>query len=386
MTPFLARNDAPNGLARVLQRQRATPGETTVGLERVGGSHVLVLRTSAAEGPTPDVATAPISLARRHTFKRCLTMSAHRRLLCCALAVIMPLWLAACATTVFPPQPVADPAQIGILDHGWTASLIMEIPDRGMLRYAYGDWNWYALGQTGPAEASSAMLWPSEAALGRMELPGPFSPTAVSREVRVSIEQALYLIVDARDVRRLVDRLDRIFDENRARSVYNEAPHLVFVPHPEPYSMFHNSNHMVAAWLEQLGCRLDGITLFSNWKLGTERSTNAATEGSASIVDRAVSAARSRGSDAPARGERAERHSLPAAVRAKDRSTASIRDPAELARRHRPSRSGHRDRQRRTRWRRLRPASRYSTDPRRRTRRGRSGWAGSRDRPDWPRR
>ena len=227
-------------------------------------------------------------------------MSADRRGPCCALAITAPLWLAACATTVFPPQRVADPAQIGILDHGRTASLIVEVPDGGMLRYAYGDWNWYALGRTGPAEGSAALLWRSEAALGRMELPGPFSPTAVSREVRVGIEDTLYLTVDARDVRRLVDRLDRIFEENRARSVYNEAHHLVFVPHPEPYSMFHNSNHVVAAWLDQLGCRVEGPALLSSWRRGTNRPTNAATEGSASIVDRAVSAARSRGSDAPA--------------------------------------------------------------------------------------
>jgi hypothetical protein len=147
---------------------------------------------------------------------------------------------------VFPPQRVAAPVQAGILDHGRTASLIVEVPDDGMLRYAYGEWNWYALGQTGPAEGSAALFWPTEAALGRMELPGPFSPTAVSREVRVSVEHAYYLTVDARDVRRLVDHLDRIFSENHARSVYNEAHHLVFVPHPEPYSMFEPHGRGVA--------------------------------------------------------------------------------------------------------------------------------------------
>ena len=194
-------------------------------------------------------------------------MSANRRRPCCALALTTPLWLAACQTTVFPPQRVAAPVQAGILDHGRTASLIVEVPDDGMLRYAYGDWDWYALGQTGPAEGSAALFWPTEAALGRMELPGPFSPTAVSREVRVSVEHAYYLTVDARDVRRLVDQLDRIFSENRARSVYNESHHLVFVPHPEPYSLFHNSNHVVAAWLEQLGCKVEGPALLSSWRL-----------------------------------------------------------------------------------------------------------------------
>ena len=313
-------------------------------------------------------------------------MSAPQRRPCCALAVAAPLCLAACATTVYPPQRVVDPVQAGILDHGMTSSLIVEVPGAGMVRYAYGDWDWYALGRTGPVEGTAAVLWPTEGALGRMELPGPFSPAAVSRQVRVGIEETLYLTVDARDVRRLVQHLDRIFDENRASSVYNESSDLEFVPHPEPYSLSHNSNHMVAAWLEQLGCRIDGSALLSSWRRGTEPPEDAATEGSQSTADRDLSAARPWGSPAPAKRTRAEWLHVTAAVRAQHRSTAFIRGPAPPVRRHRPSRSGHRDRQRRTRWRRLRPASRYSTDPRRRTRRGRSGWAGSRDRPDWPRR
>ena len=55
----------------------------------------------------------------------------------------------------------------------------MQVPD-GMIRYSCGDWDWYALRQTGLLERSAAILWPSQAALGRKQLPGPFSPVAVS--------------------------------------------------------------------------------------------------------------------------------------------------------------------------------------------------------------
>jgi hypothetical protein len=171
---------------------------------------------------------------------------------------------------VFPPQRVADPARIAILDHGHHASLILETPGDGMRRYSYGDWQWYALRQTGPAEAVSALFWPSQAALGRRELSGPFSPTAVERAVRVPIEHALYLMVEEQDVRRLVAGLDRVFAENAHAGVYNEAYDLVFVPHPHPYSMLHNSNQVVGEWLEQLGCRVEGPTLLSIWQLGED--------------------------------------------------------------------------------------------------------------------
>jgi hypothetical protein len=65
----------------------------------------------------------------------------------------------------------------------------------------------------------------------------------------------------------LVDRLDRIYEENYAERVDHAAYDLAFVPCPEPYSLFHNSNQVVAKWLEQLGCRLKGPALFAVWRL-----------------------------------------------------------------------------------------------------------------------
>ena len=163
-----------------------------------------------------------------------MVVSWRRR--CPALAVAAPLWLSGCGATVYPPPDVAAPSQVGVLDHGQHSSLILQIPD-GMVRYSYGDWKWYALRQTGPAEGIAALFWPTQAGLGRKQLPGPFSPMAVSREVRVGIENALYVTVDAREVHQLVDSLERIFDENSAGQVDNAAYDLVFVPHPEPYTI-----------------------------------------------------------------------------------------------------------------------------------------------------
>jgi hypothetical protein len=85
-----------------------------------------------------------------------------------------------------------------------------------------------------------------------------------------AIEHALYVTVDAIEVQLLAGRLDRIYEENHADLVDNAAYDLVFVPHPEPCSMFHNSNQVVAGWLEQLGCRFEGPTLFAIWRLGAD--------------------------------------------------------------------------------------------------------------------
>jgi hypothetical protein len=82
---------------------------------------------------------------------------------CPALAVTAPLWLFGCGATVYPPRHVPAPSQVGVLDHDRHSSLILQIPD-GMVRYFYGDWQWYALRQTGPLEGISALFRPSKAA------------------------------------------------------------------------------------------------------------------------------------------------------------------------------------------------------------------------------
>ena len=82
------------------------------------------------------------------------------------------------------------------------------------------------------------------------------------------IEHALYLTVDAHAVRGLTGRLDRIYATNFAERIDNQAYDLVFVPYPEPYWIFHNSNQVVASWLEELQCRVAGPALFAVWRLG----------------------------------------------------------------------------------------------------------------------
>ena len=44
-----------------------------------------------------------------------------------------------------------------------------------MVRYAYGDWRWFALGQTGVFEGIAALSG-DKSALGRKRLPGPLTP------------------------------------------------------------------------------------------------------------------------------------------------------------------------------------------------------------------
>jgi hypothetical protein len=190
-----------------------------------------------------------------------------------AVALGVVLLAQACTTVVIPPADPAEPRPVFLLDHGRHASLVLPAGDAGMIRYEYGDWRWFALRQTGPFEATGALLWPTRAGLGRRWLPGPPDAPSVQQQVAVVIEDLHVVTVEAVAVARLRAELEALFAAGANRRVVNAAYDLDFVPHPERYSAFHNSNTVVAGWLSRLGCRVRGIALLSRWRVAPPPSS-----------------------------------------------------------------------------------------------------------------
>ena len=136
-----------------------------------------------------------------------------------------------------------------------------------MVRSAYGDWQWYALGNTGYLRAIPTLLLPTQGTLGRQEMPGSISPETVEQQMRVGFEQLHRVQVPRQKVQRLRGQLDQLFEQQRQSQVFNRASDLHFVHHRTRYSYFSNSNHMLAAWLAQLGCTIRGPAYASRWSV-----------------------------------------------------------------------------------------------------------------------
>lgn len=184
------------------------------------------------------------------------------------MLVLAPALFGGCAaTTIEPPAAPEDPVSVFLLDHGRHATLVLPHPE-GIVRYAYGDWAWYAEVKTGPLRAVAALLFPSRGALGRRVMDGPATEAAVRGEVRVGIEHLHRFTVEKRRMEALRSELETLFAAGRAVRLENRGYDLTFVPHPESYWAFRNSNQKVAQWLERLGCRIRGSALWSDWRIG----------------------------------------------------------------------------------------------------------------------
>jgi hypothetical protein len=202
--------------------------------------------------------SSPTGTARAHPVLR-------RSLLIAALVLV-----AGCGTTIVPPADPPQPVNVFILDHGRTPSLVLPAPDGGMTRYAYGDWNWYALRNTGVWDGVRALFWPTPGTLGRQPLEGP--PTAQGLRERLGPEAYAEIVpvtVGRAEVERLRGRLDEAHRAGARRALV-ETLGLQFVPYPQPYTYLGNSNHAVAAWLRDLGCETRGLSLHSRWRVAPE--------------------------------------------------------------------------------------------------------------------
>lgn len=169
-----------------------------------------------------------------------------------------------------------DPVEVVLVTHGRSSSLILP-RNGGATRWAYGDWNYYALGNKGSGDALSAVLWPTRAALGRQLIDAPSAdPDVLVALLGIGIDRLFPIIVSGERVERLEARLQELFDANRTTLLYNPGPRLEFVEHPEAYSLVSNSNGRVAEWLRELGCEVTGAPLLSKWRIEPPEPTDPA--------------------------------------------------------------------------------------------------------------
>lgn len=175
--------------------------------------------------------------------------------------------LSGCTSTLEAPSVDGEVREIYLMDHGRHPSLILPDGRGGAVRYAYGDWRWFAESETGFMAGAAALLWPTRGALGRQRLQAWQSAAALRRQIQEGFVTLYPLQVPAAAVAKLASRLDRLHSARRKQALYNPRFSLTFVPHPQDYWFPSNSNVVTARWLEELGVEVHGTALFSRWKL-----------------------------------------------------------------------------------------------------------------------
>ena len=185
-----------------------------------------------------------------------------------ATLMLLSMFQAGCATTVIPPVRPHDPVTVYLTDYGRHSSIIIPSLKGGYDEWAFGDWEFFALGHTQMWIAIRAMLHSPQATLGRRHID---NAAAVSQE---SLMKALgdcrrLMKFDASRLRAdaLELELDTQFRNASMTPLQSKYSNLSHVKDPQPYWVLHNCNHVTAHWLRRLGCEVCGPAIYSNFKL-----------------------------------------------------------------------------------------------------------------------
>ncbi len=189
-----------------------------------------------------------------------------------ALVLVLLVFPTGCTTTVVAPAKVQRPVTVYLLDHGITPSLVLPAKGDRMVRYMYGDWEWYARGNQNAWRGFLALFVPTQGALGRDEFPAVKSADALRDALAVGFDEVFEIEVERERAVALSRDIESQFNSAADTSILNEGNRARFAHHPQSYIYFANSNHMVAAWLRELGCETRGPAFYSSWKVKPART------------------------------------------------------------------------------------------------------------------
>jgi hypothetical protein len=185
----------------------------------------------------------------------------------CFVAFWILLTATGCSGTIHPPENPAQPVTAYVADYGRHSSIVLPAKDGGYVEWAFGDWNWYALGNTKMSNAVEALVCSPQATLGRRQLSPPASDDALKQTLEA--DHVLRFDVAADRAQQLQDALDQRFAEHAATKRYSDYAKLDCVKDPEHYWGMHNCNHVTMRWLKALGCRVDGMGILSHFTLAS---------------------------------------------------------------------------------------------------------------------
>jgi hypothetical protein len=192
------------------------------------------------------------------------------------LVAIFMLWLPAfgmgcMATKVTPPAMPQDSVTVFLTDYGRHSSiLIPSITGSGYDEWAFGDWRFFAIGDSRLCVGIRAMLGSPQATLGRRHIDASIMSDHDTLQAYLhDCRRLMHFQASRQRAEALELQLDTQFRNAAPTPLYSSYSLLYHVRDWRPYWVLHNCNHMTAHWLRRLGCDVCGPSIYSNFYLDT---------------------------------------------------------------------------------------------------------------------
>lgn len=185
-------------------------------------------------------------------------------LLLALLSVALVNWVASPAI-IIPPAKPALPVTVYVMEQGFHARLVLPLPGNGLIQYAYGDWQYFALNQQSFTSGLRALFLPTQGALGRRIYEDVATLQQTVEETQGST--LLSLEVPGEKASQLLQSLGDRFQQKQDTQIYNPLTQMFFVQDEQNYIVLHNSNHELVNWLQDLDCQVKGFVLWADFEV-----------------------------------------------------------------------------------------------------------------------
>jgi hypothetical protein len=171
--------------------------------------------------------------------------------------------LIASPAVIIPPVEPVQPVTVYVVDLGLHSRLVLPDDKEGLVQYAYGDWRYFALNEQDLRSGIAALLIPTQGTLGRRK----YENIDQLQQVTNDDITILNFAVARAKARKLQKLLEQRFQQNINTQVFNPVNQMNFVKDDMDYTLYHNSNHELVAWLEYLDCRVEGFVLLADFQV-----------------------------------------------------------------------------------------------------------------------
>lgn len=178
------------------------------------------------------------------------------------------IWVLSPTVIVPPARPVA-PVIVYVVKYGIHSRLVLPDRQRGLIQYAYGDWNYFALSQQDWNDALAALLIPTPGTLGRRQF---INFDQLRGTFRQPDDAILSFAVAGAKVKQLLKSLNHRYYRHIQTQIENPQNRLTLVQDDHNYTLLHNSNHQLVMWLEDLECQVHGFVTFARFQVKAHKN------------------------------------------------------------------------------------------------------------------
>ena len=170
-----------------------------------------------------------------------------------------------CGAVVTAPVQVQQPVKIYLVDYGKHSSLIFPNGEKSMYEFAWGDFDWFALGEQSIWSGFRALLFSNGSGFGIREYR---HITTLEELKKVNGARSILTIdVEGKKLDKLQSELMARYKPKESHLVYYPPDSMLFAFSREHYWFGYNCNHKTCDWLQTLGCEVHGIAMFGGFRM-----------------------------------------------------------------------------------------------------------------------